>query len=676
MSKVLRSASIEERKREYRDAICSSRHADIMFGELCNSTLMELCEYLKKSTSTIRVIFWMPADENTNIDDISITNKIISVLEMLDEEYSEALYNYMHSERLEMKFAWLNSDNCMKKYSEEYLCVESGDTISVIYSCPQCEGYTLYADVYSIETKDISYLNGFREIWTNAVTGVCCRGLKEVLALIDEFDSLKPLLRKSKTYLAHPDKSYIIKPQEISLMDYQNNAINSWRHNKYCGLYDMATGTGKTITALAGIELLANELNGTLGIIVVCPYKHLVDQWEEDFVRWGVNPIICHSDAHDSNWEDKLVKAYKRFKNTGKSFTCITTNRSFVGNCFQQILADIDYNMNVVLVIDEVHNFGAENLRKCLPTRVKYRLGLSATIERYMDSIGTDEILKYFGKRCIEYGIEKAINDGKALCPYEYYPVIVNLNAAEKEKYSELTRKLGDYILSDGTKTYLSDAGKVILYERARVLAGAIDKKYKLYELIKPYKNKKNILVYCGATEDTETGERQIDTITNMLNDQLDITAQKFTAEENANERLEIKRLFADGIYQVLTAIRCLDEGVNIPGIETAFILASGRNPKEFIQRRGRLLRRHPGKEKAVIYDFVVLPTATEEIDDGDFAMDKAVVVGELTRVKEFGRLAINSEAAEEFIDGILKQYQVEKTIDELISEMEGYYDI
>lgn len=463
-------------------------------------------------------------------------------------------------------------------------------------------------------------------------------------------------------------------PVGVNLMDYQENAITAWKNMKYCGFYDMATGTGKTFTALASISQLAKDVNNNLAIFIVCPYKHLVDQWEDDVIIWGATPIIGHSDSHDKDWESKLIKSYKRYKQNGKPFICITTNRSFTGTCIQDIMDNIQPEMNILLVIDEVHNFGAEYLRKKLPGKVKYRLGLSATIERHMDKAGTDALMDYFGEKCIVYGIDEAIKDGKSLCPYQYHPICVFLTEDEKNKYEVLTRRLKDYIIFEDGVATISEAGKVILFQRSRILAGAINKKYKLIELIEPYVGQKNILVYCGATNDVESEKKQVDEITEQLNN-MGIVTHRFTAEENAAERLEIKKMYAAGMYQALTAIRCLDEGVNIPGIETAFILSSSRNPKEYVQRRGRLLRKSPGKEKAVIYDFVIMPTPLSRIKFGDFDLDKNVVLGELARVHEFGRLSLNSAESDIFISEILEAYGVENSFGELLEEMEESTD-
>ena len=143
------------------------------------------------------------------------------------------------------------------------------------------------------------------------------------------------------------------------------------------------------------------------------------------------------------------------------------------------------------------------------------------------------------------------------------------------------------------------------------------------------------------------------------------MSVHKFTAEENAEQRVTIKECFSKGMYQVITAIKCLDEGVNIPNIRTAFILSSSQNPKEFVQRRGRLLRKAPGKERAVIYDFVTLPRPFGSIHHGDFEMDRSIVIGEMLRVKEFAEASINKAEGLNIIDEIQEAYGVSIDLDE-----------
>ena len=224
----------------------------------------------------------------------------------------------------------------------------------------------------------------------------------------------------------------------------------------------------------------------------------------------------------------------------------------------------------------------------------------------------------------------------------------------------------------------ISEAGKPIIYQRTRVLAGAENKIELLMRLFKEYKNDNNILVYCGATsvEDEESGEifRQIDLVTKKLQTEYQMSVKRFTAEENLKERQNIKTYFSQGMYQVITAIKCLDEGVNIPGIKTAFIMSSSRNPKEFVQRRGRLLRKSDNKKKAKIYDFITLPRELDNIQYGDIEEDRTIIVGEVARMIEFGRLADNPEVTDNLVNQIMSAYDYFFDAEEEVEKMEEYY--
>ncbi|HCF37871.1 MAG TPA: NgoFVII family restriction endonuclease [Thermosipho africanus] len=468
-------------------------------------------------------------------------------------------------------------------------------------------------------------------------------------------------------------------PANIKLHSYQVEAIEQWKNYSYQGIFDMATGTGKSFTALFGIVELSKIIDNKLAVFIVCPFKHLVGQWEEDVIKWGVQPIIGHSESQQKDWETRLMNSYKRFRRSGKSFICITTNATFVSNKVQKIINNITKEMNVLLIVDEAHNFGATKLSHYLNESIRYRMALSATINRYLDRKGTKKIYDYFGEKCIEYPLEKAISEGKALVEYEYHPILTFLEDYELDKYQAYTQQLKKYSFVEEGKLKLTDKGKLILFQRARILAGAEQKPTLLMKLLTDYQYENFILVYCGATTsyDEETGEieKQIISITRRIETELLMDVHKFTAEESADQRVMIKDCYSQGLYQVLTAIKCLDEGVNIPNIKTAFILSSSRNPKEFIQRRGRLLRKADGKDKAVIYDFVILPRSFNKIKYGDYENDKSIIIGEIARVFEFGRLALNRIDADNVIDEIQAAYNISIDIEEELERLEEEFD-
>lgn len=468
-----------------------------------------------------------------------------------------------------------------------------------------------------------------------------------------------------------------VVPSGITLRPYQTEAIRCWFAQSCRGIMSMCTGAGKTFTAMAAAVQLGSKLNQRLGIFIVCPYIHLVSQWEEDLVEWGFSPIIVHSKSTIPDWQSALRTAFRRFRRTGTLFVCIVTNDTFATEKMQPLIQSFSPDENILLIVDEAHNFGSASLSACMPDNIKYRMALSATIERYMDRAGTRRLFEFFGEQCIIYGLDRAIQDG-ALVPYAYYPIPVFLEDDELKKYQELSQKLKKFLIKKNGKLQVSDAGKSVVYARTRLLAAARSKIPLLMSLLEPRKHDKHMLIYCGAAsvedEKTLAESRQIDIVTRKMREELHISVQRFTAEEGLAERRDIKRYFQDGLYQAITAIQCLDEGVNIPKICTAFILSSSRNPKQFIQRRGRLLRRSEGKDRAVIYDFVTLPRDLRDVVSGDYETDRTIVLGELARIHEFGRLANNRDKSEILIDQIMGAYGIYIDIEEETQKMEDYY--
>ena len=467
-------------------------------------------------------------------------------------------------------------------------------------------------------------------------------------------------------------------PEGFELRDYQVEAIDKWEEQDFKGIFDMATGTGKTYTGLGAAARLSKRLEDRLALIIVCPYQHLVEQWVEDIVLFGMKPIIGYSSSIQRSWKKNLESAIRdqKLKVRKREFFCfVTTNATFSSEFVQNQLSKI--RSDILLMVDEAHNFGADNLRRLLLPNYKYRLALSATLDRHGDPEGTEALYRYFGGKCIEYSLEKAIGEGK-LTPYKYYPVIVSLSDIELQEYDNLTTQIAKCLTKDKRgKTVLSEKGKRLALQRSRLVAGASGKIQALEKYIMPYIEDKHILVYCGATTVFDGNQenmqidndeiRQIDLVTDMLGNKLHMKVSQFTSKENVEERNILKREFADGSnLQALIAIKCLDEGVNIPKIKTAFILASTNNPKEYIQRRGRGLRLAEGKDYAEIYDFITLPRKLDEvtgITEEQMKRELTLVKNELCRAEEFARIALNSVTASAIIDDIRTAYDLQDYI-------------
>lgn len=361
------------------------------------------------------------------------------------------------------------------------------------------------------------------------------------------------------------------------------------------------------------------------------------------------------------------------------SFCFVTTNATYASKFVDDIMNRL--GKNTLLLIDEAHNFGSNKLRKRLYPQIEFRLALSATLERHGDEEGTEALKEYFGKKCIEYDLKRAINEGK-LTPYYYYPILVYLDEDELIEYKDLSYRASKECHKDKHgKLQVTEKGKMLLLQRARRIAGAKGKLDILREKMQEYKDDSHILVYCGATrvqtfeydesERDEDGERQIVAVSKILGNELGMKVTHFTSNESAQEREAIKRQFATrNPYQAIVAIKCLDEGVNIPSIKTAFILASTTNPKEYIQRRGRVLRLAKDKPYAVIYDFVTLATPLENVNvyGADFSCERALAKRELARIKEFGEISLNSRDSDRLINELTCTYQIS---DDELGDME-----
>lgn len=468
-------------------------------------------------------------------------------------------------------------------------------------------------------------------------------------------------------------------PEWLHLFDYQKDAINNWKENNYCGIFDMATGTGKTLTGLSAMAVLSEAIEDKLAVFIVCPYQHLVEQWVEDIVKFGIEPIIGYSDSAQKNWRTRLKNAIvdQRFVKDKQFFCFISTNATFSSDFVQEQIQTI--KSNALLLVDEAHNFGAEYLRQLLSDKFNYRLALSATLERHGDKEGTESLYDYFGPKCIEYDLGRAIRENK-LTPYRYHPVLTYLTEPELDKYQELTKRIGKCIIKGKHGLKLNELGKRLALERSRLVAGASEKIVTLDKEIQPYINDKHILVYCGATrvfdedsygltddeqnDDIQEGKRQIEVITDLLGNKLGMAVSQFTSKEDMQERATLLKEFSKGEdLKVLIAIKCLDEGVNIPEIKTAFILASTTNPKEYIQRRGRVLRKADGKTYADIYDFITLPRPLNDVyglTKEAKNQDKSLVIKELVRAYEFSRIADNQSEAEAILNKIKELYELE----------------
>ncbi|MBR0451915.1 MAG: DEAD/DEAH box helicase family protein [Oscillospiraceae bacterium] len=621
-----------------------------------------------------------------------------------EEARLNLLSNLIAAGRLEIKIAFLDDDNTIGLFHEKLGIMSDNDGNVIAFSGSMNESLNAFTsnyeaiDVFTSWTQDAErvYMKqaAFNAMWEDYEPSIKVLEFpdinEEILRRyrIDDRINTKLDDEPSVNDLTTMDNLVAqvgpMIPVHVHMRDYQMEAINEWAKRDYVGIFDMATGTGKTYTALAATTRLYEDKNQNLAVIIICPYQHLVEQWKEDIVAFGMKPIVCYSASSQKNWRERLKTAVTSF-NLGiqNHFCMVSTNATFSIDYVQDLVSKL--NGNILLIIDEAHNFGAENLSKTLLPHIPYRLALSATIDRHGDPEGTKKLYDYFGEKCIEYTLKDAI-DNDMLTPYYYHPVPVSLNEEELGRYHDLSIKIRKNVHADKDGNIrLSEYAKMLLIKRARIVAGASEKISTLRRLMEDFKHDNQILVYCGATTmhdvDYQEGKppideaRQIDIVAEMLGNELDMRVTKFTSEENADERERIKADFAEGIHlQALVAIRCLDEGVNIPSIKTAFIMASSTNPKEYVQRRGRVLRKFPGKHHAVIFDFITLPIPLDQVCDYDSDIIDSVqslAKREIIRMKDFATIAENPFDSDSLIADIQRSYDIRNDI--TLTEEEEY---
>ena len=434
-------------------------------------------------------------------------------------------------------------------------------------------------------------------------------------------------------------------PTTLEVRPYQTQAIDEWFAHDCRGLLEMATGTGKTKTALtASVRLFEREKR--LAVIMTVPYQHLVDQWDTECQEFGYRPILAYQSK--ASWFDKLSGMVMDFSSGYREhFSVITTHTTFISPDFQATVARL--NGPALIIADEAHHLGAERSRQNYPQHISFRLALSATPDRWFDDEGTAALRGYFGETVFSFPLEQAI--GVSLTPYYYHPHLVQLTDEELETYQELSVKIAQLAGRDDERA--QESLKLLLMRRAELLNRAANKIVELSRLINASDHIEHALFYCAPG--------QIDDVQRLLGWDHGLLVQRFTAEEDTSERKQRLADFASGEIQALVAMKCLDEGVDVPSTRTAYIMASSSNPREFIQRRGRVLRKSPGKEFSVIHDMIpVPPTAwTASQDSTTFNIERGIIRKELERFKEFASPALNKHKAMDVIWEIASRYNL-----------------
>ncbi len=450
------------------------------------------------------------------------------------------------------------------------------------------------------------------------------------------------------------NKSDIKLSKPIKLFDYQEEAISKWKENKFRGIFEMATGTGKTFTAICGITELEKNV-GPLGVVIAVPTITLIQQWKSELKKWDYN-VIEPSQTNPS-WQVDFERECKSIKNKirKKSSILILAYGTYAKKEFLEKLEKINQKWNVplLLIADEVHNAGAPKSQLGLVEDYRYRIGLSATIERYFDEIGTQKIREYFGENAITYTLGEAIND-KRLVEYYYYPKYVELDPDELDEYRKISQDIAILWtkiqkLKKQHKNSFNDEDKMFRKQLARsdIIKNARQKIPAFKELIDKNPEIKHTFVFSSG--------KQIIPLQKILNNRFPrpITNRKITEKSPKTypERVKILQGLADEKYQVVLGIKILDEGIDVPEARNCYILESTGNPKQFIQRRGRVLRIFDGqykdgskKEFATINDFLVMPELADDATESEIQLHTKYIANQLKRQEEMAKIAKNSE--------------------------------
>lgn len=462
--------------------------------------------------------------------------------------------------------------------------------------------------------------------------------------------------------------------------DYQKIAFENWKANGQKGLFAMATGTGKTITSLNCLYEIYRH-SGYYKAIILVPTVTLVDQWEQECKKFGFNSIIkvC---SRNKSWKNDIdrLKATEAISRDKLSYIVISTYASYGKVDVHQELNEFS-KRQVLLIADEAHNMGAPSIQhKLIGIPYLRRIGLSATPERQFDDSGNRSIRKFFGAEdgyTYEYSMEEAIHNG-VLCEYYYYPHIVRLTDAEMEEYAKISARLAKmYNFSKESFDKDNDILTMLLIKRKRIIHKASKKmgvfKSILQDRIAEKGDLRYTLVYVpegnypdtyaadiydshDVIKDDPESEHLIDEYTQAIREAGSrITVKQFTSQ--SSDREETLKDFASGQLQVLTSMKCLDEGVDVPRSELAIFCASTGNPRQFIQRRGRILRTHKDKEYATIHDLIVIPEVNPESDS--YRMEKNMVRTELNRVKNFALLSRNIDYTVQELEDVLDYYKL-----------------
>lgn len=440
---------------------------------------------------------------------------------------------------------------------------------------------------------------------------------------------------------------------------HQGEAAKAWESQSEPerGIISMATGAGKSLTALICAARVQDRIGDIPFIIVIsAPSIPLIEQWQREVKKFGISPT---TPTLESDTNLSLTKFFRNIA-AGGTHAIIVTNNLLTSKEFQKTISlkmsGGSKEVANLLIADEAHTLGVESFINNKPEFFERRIALSATPEREYDSDGTEEIFEFFGRPVYEFGLGRAI--GFCLSPYKYYVHACTLNENELDKFNELSKKIAavaNYSRSNDSTE--NETLTSLLIARRRIIETATAKLSLLRKVLihRGPRQLENVLIYASSKD-----PKQFNGISNLLNE-LNIRWSFVTQETTRNKKQLSQTIetFKNRGYQVLLAKKVLDEGVDIPCIREAFIVASSTVQREWIQRRGRVLRKHPDKPWAIIHDFLALPPS-QQANISEAKSVKKIVQTEISRayaLAAHSQIAHSSEGALAQIEKIKEEY-------------------
>ena len=491
----------------------------------------------------------------------------------------------------------------------------------------------------------------FESLWNNQVNSVCVIDFPEAVKneLFNRYKRSETLITAIDNYIQGNSS----KKGKKNLYNFQEDAITQFFNNNGRHFYEMATGTGKTFTSIKTIERLRGQSEEKLFIVICVPQIDLQSQWERALNDEGFDKVYLFG-GNGNDYDRTISEASIAFHTEDKDVVCVSVYDTFFAKVYQKI-RNIS---NFFIIVDEAHNLTQGNINILKQLKPRYRLGLSATIERYHEEESLD-IRRFFSEEPpFHFGIEEAIENG-FLSKYEYHPIFVHLTEDEQERFALKTRLLAqENDKEEPDSSYIERLSR----ERSLILKQASEKIEKLSELADKGYNFVNSVVYCGQGKDSD-GDSIIDNVTRVLYNH-GLVVSQFTSK--TQDRKKVLYEFEHGYYDTLAAIKCFDEGVDVPKLDKLYIMASDSSLRQTVQRRGRVLRKckESGKTIAYIYDMVVLPA----ISVGTYGCDSLLSI-EFPRAQEYNRLALNKDDNDKIFQELQREYHITNTEEDYESE-------